>query len=280
MLVDTHVHIWDFDRASYSWLEGNTSLLNRTYSIDELEEPRLAAGVTAGILVQAANNYEDTDWMLHVASRSPWLAGVVGWLPLTDPEATAAGIVKYGSQSLFKGVRHLVHDEPDTRWLLQPQVLESLQLLAEKNITYDLVGVLPEHLRTLLELAAKVPALHIMINHLNQPPQDKKAFDEWASLMRSAAEHPLAYAKISGLGTAANKGIQWEAEDIKPAIALALEAFGVRRCCCGGDWPVSLLAGNYRYTWQQYQKVLAELLTPEEMEEVQYGTAQTFYQIN
>jgi L-fuconolactonase len=37
-IVDTHVHIWDFDRAEYSWLKGSTSILNRTYRVEELEK--------------------------------------------------------------------------------------------------------------------------------------------------------------------------------------------------------------------------------------------------
>ena len=81
-IVDTHVHVWNFERAQYSWLNGDTSILNRNYHIEELEGERIGASVTDGVLVQAANNFEDTDWMLEVAGKSEWIKGVVGWLPL------------------------------------------------------------------------------------------------------------------------------------------------------------------------------------------------------
>ena len=66
--VDTHVHVWNFDKAEYSWLKGNTSILNRNYDIEELEEERTKAGITDGILVQAAVNFEETDFLFEVAS--------------------------------------------------------------------------------------------------------------------------------------------------------------------------------------------------------------------
>ena len=52
-LADTHVHIWDFNRAEYSWLEGHPSILNRNYRIEELQADRVVAGVKRGILVEA-----------------------------------------------------------------------------------------------------------------------------------------------------------------------------------------------------------------------------------
>ncbi|HWK07109.1 MAG TPA: hypothetical protein VNS58_25925 [Puia sp.] len=76
-VVDTHVHCWNFDQAKYPWLEGDTSILNRNYALKELEDGRVAAGVTRGILVQAANNPEDTDWMLRNAEVVHWINGVL-----------------------------------------------------------------------------------------------------------------------------------------------------------------------------------------------------------
>src|SRR5690349_17056206 len=105
-IVDTHVHVWNFEKAEYKWLDGNTSILNRSYHIKELEEERKKAGVDYGVLVQAANNFEDTDWMLQVAQQTDWIKGVVGWLPLTDATRTAKALEeKYSREKYFKGVR-------------------------------------------------------------------------------------------------------------------------------------------------------------------------------
>lgn len=279
--IDTHIHIWNFERAKYAWLESNTTILNRTYLIDELEPQLGTAGVTEGVLVQAANTTEETAYMLEVAQQTSWLKGVVGWLPLQNADEVATILDSgYAKHTLFKGVRHLIHDEPDTKWLLQPAVLESLQLLANANIPYDVVGVLPAHLETILQVLNKVSGLTIVLDHLNQPPiQQKEKFGRWGELVTEVAAYPKAYGKISGLGTTTGKGEDWSEDDIKPYVAFALEKFGMDRCFCGGDWPVSLLAGSYQHAWSVYKQILSSLLEEKEVEKILYNNAKQFYQL-
>lgn len=279
-IVDTHVHVWNFKKAEYSWLKANTSILNRNYHVEELEEERKKAGITDGVLIQAANNYEDTDWMLEVAGKNEWIKGIVGWLPLMNPQQTAKALgEKYYNQKYFKGVRHLIHDEPDLKWLLQKEVLESLQILSDYHLPYDVVGILPEHIETAMAIAEKNPTLKMVFDHLNQPPiASKEKFGRWGELMKEASKNPNFYAKISGLGTT-SKNPQWSKNDIRPYIEFVLEHFGVDRCFCGGDWPVSLLAGSYSRTWKIYREVLDSLLNEEEQQKVYSENAVAFYQL-
>lgn len=280
-IIDTHIHVWNFERAYYEWLQNDTSILNRSYAIDELAKEHIVSGVTEGILVQAANNLEDTNWMLEVADRTDWITGVVGWLPLTDPETTARVLSEnYRRNEYFKGVRHLIHDEPDAKWLLQDKVIESLKILAAHNLPYDIVGIKPEHIETALSVADKVPDLKMIFDHLNQPPiATKEKFGVWGTLMTEAGKNKNFHVKISGLGTASGKFESWTAEDIKPYIAFALQAFGEDRCMLGGDWPVSLLAGSYVQTWHIYKEVINSLLRDEEKQKVFYKNAVHFYSL-
>jgi L-fuconolactonase len=279
-IIDTHIHVWNFDKAAYSWLDGNTSILNRTFNIEEIESERNAAGITEGVLVQASNNVEDTDWMLEVAANTGWIKGVVGWLPLMDTAATEKALDKYTSNNYFKGVRHLIHDEADPKWLLQPEVIESLKFLAEKNITYDVVGVLPQHIETVLKVAEQIPNLKMVFDHLNQPPmKTNERFGTWGDLMKTASQHKNFFAKISGLATATANPDSWGEEDIKPYVSFVLENFGTDRCFCGGDWPVSLLAGSYTKTWTTCQSVISELLNETDSEKIFYNNAHQFYNL-
>jgi len=278
-LIDTHIHIWNLSRAEYPWLKGNTSILNRTYDLNELEPQRKTMGITAGILVQAANNAADTAWMIRTAESHPWITGVVGWLPLQDPAATARILEEnYRPSGILKGVRHLIHDEPDPRWLLQDTVLESLGLLAARDIPYDLVGVLPAHIETALKVAEKWPALRMVFDHCNQPPIGR-VDSQWEALMTAAATHPNFYAKLSGLGTAARKGEAWTAADVEPSIEFVLRHFGVDRCFCGGDWPVSLLAGSYEATWTAYRTLIEKKLDPQAQAQLYHHNAERFYRL-
>lgn len=280
-IIDTHIHVWNFQRAEYAWLEGNTTILNRSYDIDELDHERQSAGITAGVLVQAANNFEDTDWMIEVAQKNNWINGVVGWLPLMDPGATEKSLQhKYAGQQYLKGVRHLIHDEPDHRWLLQENVVESLRIVATQKLTYDVVGILPEHIETAIEVAAKVPELNMVFDHLNQPPvATRERFGRWGDLIMEAARYPQFHAKISGLGTT-SKNPKWSEQDISPYVEFILDLFGPDRCFCGGDWPVSLLAGSYSHTWSIYQNVIDSLLDREQREKVYHRNARQFYRLD
>lgn len=279
-IIDTHIHVWNFDKAVYPWLDGNTTILNRTYGIEEIESERKQTGIAEGVLVQASNNGEDTDWMLEVAANTGWIKGVVGWLPLLDTTATSNALDKYSSNNYFKGVRHLIHDEADPTWLLQPAVIDSLKILAERNITYDVVGVLPQHIETVLKVAEKIPALKMVFDHLNQPPmKTNERFGAWGNLMKTASQHKNFHAKISGLGTATANPDNWAIEDIKPYVSFILEHFGTDRCFCGGDWPVSLLAGSYSNTWNKYKQVINDLVDANESDKIFYSNAGQFYNL-
>lgn len=280
-IIDTHVHVWDLEAARYAWLEGSTSILNRTYRLEEIQVERVSAGVTGGVLVQAENHLEDTEHMLRVARASGWIGGVVGWLPLTDPAQTARLLTDiYLHEPLFKGVRHLIHGEPDPKWLLQPEVLESLSILTAHDIPYDLVGVLPAHIETALIVAERVPGLRMVFDHINQPPiASGERYGRWGDLMKAAAQHPCFHVKISGLGIAGGDFKGRRPEDILPYVAFAVEHFGPARCFCGGDWPVSLLAMGYAETWSLNRRLVEEVVGADEATAIFSGNAIDFYKL-
>ena len=281
MIIDTHIHIWDLEKAAYDWLKGDASILNRTYRLEALLPSFPAAGVTQGVLVQAANHMEDTELMLEAAGKYDQVAGVVGWLPLMDPVKTFETLSeKYLKEKYFKGVRHLIHNEPDPAWLLQREVLESMQVLAAHNIPYDVVGVSDDHIRTAIKVSEKVPDLKMVLDHLNQPPvAEKKRFGRWGELIKAIAGNNNIYGKISGLGTASGNFTGWTMDDIQPYIAYALELFGTSRCFCGGDWPVSLLAGSYENHWMIYRNILSGLLGETDTHLVLHKNAEQFYNL-
>lgn len=281
-IIDTHLHTWDLNRCSYYWLEGNDSILSRSYSIEQVQPQIAEAGVTSAVLVQATNQLKESDWLLSLSEANDWIEGAVIWLPLADPAATARALEKYLSHPGFKGVRHQIHDESNEEWLLQPTVIESLQLLASHNIPYDLVGIKNAHIRTALKLAEAVPNLRMIFDHINQPPianNISQHFGEWGVLMKEASTHPNFFVKISGLGATTEKGKEWTSSDIEPFVEYALHVFGSDRAMCGSDWPVAELFGSYSYTWQQYKKILEQLLTPQELDKVYQQNARKFYNL-
>lgn len=276
--VDTHQHFWNLDEAAYSWLAPEYGPIFRTFAPDELAPQLAATGVDKTVIVQAANTYADTDSMLAIADACDWVAGVVGWVPIHDPAETAKKLDEYGQNPYFKGMRHLIHDEPNPDWVVQKQVFEGLQILADRGLTFDVVAVFPGHLKHVPTLAEKVPNLKMVIDHLAKPPPGAEDRAVWREQLAAAAESPNVYAKVSGLNTVTPDFENWTYEDIKPLVDYAIELFGVDRLMFGSDWPVAVLAGDYAKVWDETNKCLADLSAAEK-DAVLGGTGNAFYSL-
>jgi L-fuconolactonase len=239
VIVDSHVHLWNLERSGYPWMSGAFGAIARTFESAELEAELRTAGVDLAILVQADNSREDTELMLEIAAAHEWVAGVVGWTDLEHPDALDVdGLV---------GVRDLVHSMREPDWLLESDVQESLRLLAERGVVFELPDSYPGFLRHVPALAEAAPGLTIVVDHLGKPPFD--ALAPWEAQLRAAAEPPQVVAKVSGL---------WYAHDARPAFEVALDAFGPERLMYGSDWPVAILGGGYRRVWEQTLELLDE----------------------
>jgi len=276
-IVDAHQHLWDLDAAEYPWLVPAYGPLYRTFQPEELVPQLARAGVQRTVLVQAADNHADTDHMLAIAARFDYVAGVVGWVPLDRADETRSSLDRLARYPVVKGIRHLIHVEADPDWLLQPNVLDGLHVLADRGLTFDIPSVIPRHLEHVPTLAKEVPELAIIIDHLAKPPIKDRGWEPWASLLARAAEAPNVYAKVSGLNTAADFET-WTAEDLQPYIDHAIACFGADRLMFGSDWPVAILAGDYQKVWEETLRALADV-KPDDRSAILGGTANAVYRL-
>jgi len=280
-LIDTHLHSWDLLKARYSWLDGDTSLLMQNYYPSNIEAQLQDANVSAAIMVQAANNLEDTAFMFECAEQYLWIIGVVGWVNLLDSEAARRQLESHLQNKYFKGVRHLINDEHDPNWLLQPAVIKSLEILANHDIPFEVVGIKIEHIKAAIQVAKQIPHLKMVFDHLNHPPvATQEQFGAWGDSIAEAADMPNFYAKISGLGTCHANFNDWSATTIEPYVAYVLDHFGENKLMIGGDWPVSLLAGDYVTTHHKYQAVIDKLVAPENQQKIYSTNATAFYKLD
>lgn len=255
-MVDAHQHLWKPSERRYAWLDAVPSL-NVDFGPEDVAEDAEAAGITATVLVQAADTYEDTFYMLSVARSTPVVRGVVAWVPLDRCGEAAAAVDLYAGSAVVRGIRVLNHTYADPRWLLQDSVFASLRLLARQGLTLDVVCVVPEHLQMLAELSTLHPELTIVLDHLAKPDIANQTWEPWASLIAQVAERPNVTVKLSGLNTASAPGWAWK--DWLPYVNHAVEHFGSDRIMLGSDWPVSTLADSFGRVWRAQRQVIAHL---------------------
>ncbi len=275
--IDTHQHFWNLAEVKYPWLTPDAGPIYRTFAPKELESQLKTAGIAKTVLVQSANSYADTDSMLRHADTYNWIGAVIGWVPLLDPEEADQALSRYEKHPKFRGIRHLIHNEPDPDWVISDRVIEGLKVLAAHKLIFEVVAVFPNHLKHVPTLAERVPNLTMVIDHLAKPPINSGMMDTWKQQLAAAACYPNVSAKVSGLNTAAGKK-DWTAADLKPSIDFAIEQFGVERLMFGSDWPVCILAGDYARVWSETNRAI-EGLTPQEKDTLLGGSANSIYSI-
>lgn len=273
MIIDAHQHVWDPARAEYSWFGREHAAIARPIGMDEVLPSFRRGGIVGSVLVQSADNAEDTRNMLEVAARHPSVLGVVGWVPLDRPDDAAEGIAQ--RDPLIVGVRNLIHDRADPDWLLRPDVDEGLGVLERAGIPFDLVGILPRHLELVPTLSERHPELVIVLDHLAHPPVGAD-LASWASLLRAAAANPRVHAKVSGLYPPSPLPPSATAGLLRPILDRALDLLGSSRLMYGGDWPISILSSGYDATWSGVATLFDELPASDRAE-VLAGTAARVY---
>jgi L-fuconolactonase len=272
-VVDAHLHVWDLARSEYAWLTPDLGPLHATFTPEQARAELEAAGITSAVLVQAEDSERDTELMLEAADRHPWIAGVVGWVQLDDPAVAERQLNRWQEQPRFRGVRHLVHDDPRDDFLLLPPVRRSLQRLAASGIPFDVPDAWPRHLAATADLAAELPDLRIVVDHLGKPPYGSADWEGWRTTLRAVAARLNTTAKVSGLQV---PGRPFTVAEVRPAWDVALELFGPERLMWGSDWPPTVLVGGYRHAWEVMSSLVAEL-TPDEQALILSGTATAVY---
>jgi len=270
-MLDAHQHFWQVGRFDYPWMSKDLGVLYRDYLPADLAPILQTHHITQTVLVQASNSVAESRWLLELAESHDFIAGVVGWADLTNPD------IDLSAHPKFKGVRHLVESEPNDDWLVQPAVISNLQKLSARGLSYDLL-VHTRHLKYVPHVAESCPELKLVIDHLAKPPIARNEIKEWSRALEPLARYPNMHCKLSGLVTEANWN-SWQPNDLRPYVDLALELFGADRMMFGSDYPVCLLAASYDRVLDAFQEILKDLSNADR-EKIFSTNAAKFYRLN
>lgn len=271
--VDSHQHFWRVARGDYGWMGEHVSPLLRDFMPDDLAPLMRRAGIARTILVQAAETEAETDFLLEVAARTEFVAGVVGWLDM-ESDAFPERLAHHRKNPLLVGLRPMLQDHDDDRFILRPRVLDNLRRVAESGLAFDIL-VLPRHLPHVAEALARVPALRAVVDHLAKPPVATGALDPWRADLAALAAFPGVSCKVSGLVTEARA--DWSLADLVPYVDHAAACFGEDRLLFGSDWPVATLAATYGEVAHAARALLGTRFGPAAMAKIFGGNAMRVY---
>jgi L-fuconolactonase len=276
-VIDAHVHLWDLDVRPQPWTDP-FPVLRRSFRLDELTAVLASHGVDAAVVVQAGDTTGETLDLLALAAGTARLAGVVGWVDLTSADVAQAlsTLRSAPGGSKLVAVRHQLQVEPDPAFLARRDVRAGLAAVAAAGLTYDVV-ISPSQLPIVIEVVAALPQLRFVLDHAGKPAIAAPAaeLDRWRADLAELATAPNVAVKLSGLVTEAD-WVSWTQAQLEPVIEHVLTCFGPSRVMAGSDWPVCLLAADYRTVQATLAPMLARL-GPDDRAEVLGGTATRWY---
>src|SRR5206468_3876253 len=146
-----------------AWLPKG-SPLQRDWMPQDWSDAALPCGFEGSIVVQARQTLEESRWLLKLADSNRSIVGVVGWVDLRSDQV-AEQLGEFGGNQKFVGVRHVVQDEPDDRFMLRPDFLRGIGLLQGLKLRYDFL-IFPKQLPAAIELARKFPEQPFVLDHI------------------------------------------------------------------------------------------------------------------
>jgi L-fuconolactonase len=273
MKLDAHQHFWHYTPQEYGWIGSDMAVLQQDRLPGDLAPLLQSAGIGGTVALQARQTLAESRWLLELANRHPFIKGVVGWVDLCSPELSGQ-LEQLSAHSKFRGVRHVIQDEPDDRFMLRPDFLHGIGLLAGLGLTYDIL-ILARHLPVACELVARFPDQPFVLDHIAKPLIKDGVLEPWATGIRRLATFPNVVCKVSGMVTEAHWQ-DWLPADFRPYLDVVLKAFGPGRIMFGSDWPVCTLASSYADVVRLVSDYV-EQLSADEQAAIWGGTAAQFY---
>lgn len=282
-VIDAHHHLWPEEAISdQEWRPATDGAIRRSFEASEFSKEISEAGVTGSVLMQSVDDAVENDRLFAFARENEFIRGVVAWAPLSNPTAAAAGIQDLidtqatDSVSKLSGVRCLVGTDP-MAWATSDKGIQVFRRLAEAGLTWDTVPITPEQVLTVRRVAAEVPGLQIVIDHLASPPLSEANRPEWQERVSSLAMFENVAIKLSVGVAVLERWDDWDTTSLLPYLEHALESFGPRRSMLASNWPVVLLRTGYQRAWMETRTAVEERLSESERWNVRGGTATRWY---
>lgn len=273
--IDSHHHFWQLNRGDYGWLSPKLSKIYQDFLPEDLSPVLKKCHIDKTILIQAAPTIEETQFILGIAERYDFIAGIVGWIDFENHTQSLTTLKQWLDNPLFLGIRPVIQDIVDIDWMLRPEFDPIYQWLIDNDRSFDAL-VKPQHLDNLLTLCRRYPNLRMVIDHGAKPDIANEKYALWAEKMSALSEYPQLYCKLSGLVTEAGNTLNYE--HLEPYMRHLYACFGGDRLMWGSDWPVCTLASSYSQ-WVELSNRFLKTLPDSDRTKIEGQTAAMFYKL-
>ena len=246
-IVDTHTHFYDpLRKEGVPWPSKGTSLYRQVLPKDWLAVAA-SYGVKETVVVEASSWLEDNAWVLDLAAKEPSIIGFVGHLLPHDADF-ATQLKRFAANSIFRGIR--VNHSDFLKNAESPEFRKGVSLMADLGLALDLNGSSAIHAAA-SKLAADVPALRVVINHVGSAGDAAHLTAEWRAGIEALGKLKNVFCKVSAMME------QTKASDTEfgkaprdtayyaPILDHCWAHFGEERLAYGSNWPVSDKGGAY-----------------------------------
>ena len=272
MLIDAHQHFWKYNPIRDSWIDDSMQIIRRDFLPKDLAPILGDNNIDGCIAVQADQSEEETLFLLQLAKENDFIKGVVGWVDLCSKDVDDR--LQYFSRfDKFCGVRHIVQSEK-AKFLLRKDFQNGIEQLLKYNLTYDIL-VNYKQLSEVIVFVEKFPNQPFVLDHLGKPPIASKELNQWKGQIETLAKFSNVSCKVSGMTTEADWN-NWKPSDFIPFLDVIFKTFGAERTLYGSDWPVCLLATEYKEQLSIVEKYISEF-SLEEKAAIMGGNTMRFY---
>ncbi len=246
-IVDTHTHFYDPTRKEgVPWPEKGSRLFRTVLPKDWLAVA-VPHGVRETVVVEASKWIEDNAWILDLAAQEKSIVGFVGHLSPQEVDF-AKHLKRFAANPIFRGIRVSGADFLDNAD--KAEFRSGIVLMADMGLELDLNGPTALHAPA-AKLAAAVPALRIVIDHVGGAGDAAQVTAEWRAGMAALGKQKNVFCKVSALqeqteasakqpGTAPRDTAYYG-----PILDHCWQSFGEDRLVYGSNWPVCEKGGTY-----------------------------------
>jgi L-fuconolactonase len=274
MMIDAHQHFWHYHPQTHAWINDSMQVIRKDFLPEDLEPLLLENGIDGCIAVQADQSAAETRFLVDLSSKNKWICGVIGWVDLMSADIEYQ-LADWKRWPIVKGFRHILQAE-EPEFMLTTEFLKGIAALQKFNYCYEIL-IYPKHLAATLLMVKQFPEMRFVIDHIAKPNIKDQQLEEWEKGILSLGLQKNVFCKVSGMVTEANWE-DWEPSNFDPYLAVIKNAFGMDRLIYGSDWPVCLIAANYKQQLSIYKQYFSNC-TDSEKEMLFGDNAKRFYQI-